>query len=338
MGFLGSLWNGIKSGIGKVAGIVSKVAPVVSNIAGMIPGGGFISGIANAAGGIANAINGGGGVQGIANALQGTPLGGVANTVARTSTSTAGSSSSAITSTADNVVVVFFAIEMSSRKAQRYDDSSSSSSSSDSEPPPKKRKAREPVEKAVKAPARSRLPQAKRMQVIELFQKGHQDPEYSCNKSATGRYIVKRRKMPIDQSPHLDVTAGQSPMKIPELQRAQTAPIVEPVEEKPKKEDLQLSWINMQATVNDSLKRDLESLSEKYERLAQKEERRKKEKAKAKAKVQPPQKTPVPTVPPPSQPVYSVPPTQTWGSTPKPQPQLRAGQYRRATPMLISRF
>jgi hypothetical protein len=136
----------------------------------------------------------------------------------------------------------------------------------------------------------------------------------------------------------LDVTAGQPPLKVPDLQRAQTAPIVEaqaPVEEKPKKEDLQLSWINMQATVNDSLKRDLESLSEKYERLAQKEERRKKEKAKAKA--QPPPKA----TPPPPPPVESrAPPSQSWGPPPSQpvQPQLRAGQYRRAAPMLINRF
>jgi hypothetical protein len=171
---------------------------------------------------------------------------------------------------------------MSSRKAQRYDDSSDSSDSSSDEPPPKRRvrkvvepKKSDPKEPKTSAP-RVRLPQAKRMQVIQDKEKGIEDPEYSCSKSSTGRWTVKRRKMPIDQSPHLDTTAGtpQLPLKVA-VKLPEEAPKEVP-QEKPKKEDLQISWINMQATVNDSLKRDLQTLSAKYERLAQKEEKRKK--------------------------------------------------------------
>jgi hypothetical protein len=58
--FLKGIGNFVSSGIQKVAGVVGKVAPVVSNIAGMIPLP-FAQGIAqaaNLAGSIANAVNG----------------------------------------------------------------------------------------------------------------------------------------------------------------------------------------------------------------------------------------------------------------------------------------
>jgi hypothetical protein len=59
MDFLKGIGNFVSSGIQKVAGVVGKVAPMVSGIAGMIPTP-FTQGIAqaaNMAGGIANAIN-----------------------------------------------------------------------------------------------------------------------------------------------------------------------------------------------------------------------------------------------------------------------------------------
>jgi hypothetical protein len=222
---------------------------------------------------------------------------------------------------------------MPARKAQRYDDSSSDDSSDSSEdisPPPKKKKA--PAEKkppAEKAP-QIRLATGKRLEIISMKERGIEDPEYSCSKTTTGKWIVKRRKMPLDQSPHLDTTAGT--MKIPDLQRVPTKeiPKEEIPQEKPKKDDLQLSWINMQATVNDSLKRDLVSLSEKYERLAQKEERRKKEKAKA----PPPPKQIPQQIPPQIPPQYQAPVPQQVRS----QPQLRTGQYARAKPISLNQF
>jgi hypothetical protein len=74
----------------------------------------------------------------------------------------------------------------------------------------------------------------------------------------------------------------------------------------------------MQATVNDSLKRDLEALSERYEKLAQKEEKRKR--AKAKMVAQP--------APPPPQPKPAAAPVQ---------PQRR-DQYRRTQRVSINDF
>jgi hypothetical protein len=91
----------------------------------------------------------------------------------------------------------------------------------------------------------------------------------------------------------------------------------------------------MQATVNDSLKRDLESLSEKYERLAQKEEKRKKEKKKAvkETKAPPPSQPKVPLQQIPQyQPPVAFPqpvPPQYRPSQPVIQRQLPPGQYRR---------
>jgi hypothetical protein len=83
MNFLKNVGSGLAGGIGKIAGLVGKIAPVVGGIAGMIPTPATqgIAGVANLAGGVANAVNSGGGVQGVAQSLQGTPAGGIANTV-----------------------------------------------------------------------------------------------------------------------------------------------------------------------------------------------------------------------------------------------------------------
>jgi hypothetical protein len=145
--------------------------------------------------------------------------------------------------------------------------------------------------------------------------------------------MVRMRKFPLDQSPHLDITAGQPPMEIPTLQKVQakTIPAVEEIPVEKKKDDLQLSWINMQATVNDSLKRDLEVLSEKYEKLAQKEEKRKREK-----KVRNP-----PPIPPSPIGSANLPPSMT---PPAPVQQtpvqrvLKTGQYQRSRPISLNQF
>jgi hypothetical protein len=82
--FLKGIGNFAKSAVGKVAGLASKIAPVVSGLAGAIPLP-MTQGIAQAAnvvGGVANAVQGGGGANAVAGALQGTPAGGIANQVA----------------------------------------------------------------------------------------------------------------------------------------------------------------------------------------------------------------------------------------------------------------
>jgi hypothetical protein len=85
--FLKGVGNFVKSGIGKVAGIVSKFAPIVSGIAGAIPTP-LTQGIAQAAnlvGQVASSPpsgNIGDMANSAAGALQGTALGGVANQVA----------------------------------------------------------------------------------------------------------------------------------------------------------------------------------------------------------------------------------------------------------------
>jgi phage-related protein len=56
LNFLKGLGGGIMSGIGKVAGIVQKVAPVIQGIAGAIPTP-LTQGIANAAGAVGNVAN-----------------------------------------------------------------------------------------------------------------------------------------------------------------------------------------------------------------------------------------------------------------------------------------
>jgi phage-related protein len=56
LSFLKGIGGGIMSGIGKVAGIVKKVAPIVQGIAGAIPTP-LTQGIANAAGAVGSVAN-----------------------------------------------------------------------------------------------------------------------------------------------------------------------------------------------------------------------------------------------------------------------------------------
>jgi hypothetical protein len=251
--------------------------------------------------------------------------------------------------------------------SHRYQSSSSdSSSSSDDEapPPPRVRKAQAPSpepekpEKKTKAQKMideikskpipedgkkyQRLAAEKRQAVIALKEKGIEDPEYRATKSAAGRWTVKKRKFPIDQSPDLDRTAGApggaAPIGAPTPAPKQAAKVLEasPAPIAPQKKDsLDLNWINMQATVNDSLKRDLESLSEKYERLAQKEEKRKRLKAKMARAVTPDVRAQMPVRPAPMQPPpqqQQRPPPQAAAAVPRP------GLYHRASKLSISQF
>jgi hypothetical protein len=195
-------------------------------------------------------------------------------------------------------------------------------------PEPKKTKLQKMIEEIRDKPIPSddgkkyqRLAAEKRLAVIALKEKGIEDPEYRATRSAAGRWTVKKRKFPIDQSPDLDRTAGSPPLRMPEPAPSPIAP--EPAPQK--KDSLDLNWINMQATVNDSLKRDLESLSEKYEKLAQKEEKRKRLKAKMTRPV-------TPQAPP------QKPPPQTAPAQPPPQPHVRPGLYHRAGKLSISQF
>jgi hypothetical protein len=221
----------------------------------------------------------------------------------------------------------FIFLEMPARRKPISSSSSSSDSSSDEEyvPPPKpKAKTVKEVLKKVEPPVprtQGKLAAAKRLEIITNKEKGMEDPDYACTKSATGRWNVRKRKFPIDQSPHLDVTAGQRPLPTPAPKAVEDGP------PRAKKADFQLSWINMQEQVNDSLKRDLELLSERYDKLAQKEEKRKKEKKAEK---------PIPR-PMPSFPQQSFPQSYGAPSQPPPPPKLRAGQYR-AAPFSINRY
>jgi hypothetical protein len=117
------------------------------------------------------------------------------------------------------------------------------------------------------------------------------------------------------------LTAPLKPAVTPEPIAA-PPPAPEPVS---KKDSLDLNWINMQTHVNDSLKRDLEVLSDKYEKLAQKEEKRKKLKAKMAQAARAPQ--PPPHQPPPQNPA----PTQA-------PVQPRPGLYRRQGKLSINQF
>jgi hypothetical protein len=129
-----------------------------------------------------------------------------------------------------------------------------------------KKTAKKPAEEKPKKP-RNRIPQGRRMEVIQRAIEGKQDPEYSASKKGTS-WVVRRRELPLDQTARLE--APIAPPKKP----------VEKVEEEPpkKQDELHLSYVNQQASINSKLSKDLEALSEKYDYLAEKYERHKRKK------------------------------------------------------------
>jgi hypothetical protein len=208
-------------------------------------------------------------------------------------------------------------------KHRRREYSSSEESDSSSEEVPKKK--RRP------AVVRIRLAPSRRTEVIQKKIQGIEDPEYSCSHNvATNTYTVRKRKFPLDQSPKL-----QEPIPKPE-----PTPVPEPVKEPPKP-DLNMTWINMQATVNDSLKKELVSLSQKYDKLSSKYETKKKEKPVKSDRTEEQDerrqkvyrerpRQPDPVVAPIPEPPRQPPPPQ--------RPQLRPGQYSRSRGLSISDF
>jgi hypothetical protein len=118
----------------------------------------------------------------------------------------------------------------------------------------------------------------------------------------------------------------------------------EPVKEE-KKNDLELSWANMQASHNDGLMKQLTELSSKFDKLSEKYEEKKKAKAKPKPKKPKPKETEYeyysdddPAPPPPrpaTAPRQTPPPMQQQRLLPQ---RLPVGKYQRAGPIRISQF
>jgi hypothetical protein len=168
--------------------------------------------------------------------------------------------------------------------------------------------------------------------------RGIDDPEFCCTQNVKNKsWTVRRRKFPLDQTQRHDAPITPAPK-----------PEVAPVPEKPeapadvKKDNLELSWANMQASANDGLSKQLAELSAKFEKISEKYEEAKKEKAKPK-KPKPKVKLP----PPPPQEEYEyytdeeelIPPPPVRSSTvPQIPRQVPVGVYRRAGPISISQF
>jgi hypothetical protein len=145
------------------------------------------------------------------------------------------------------------------------------SSSSDEELHKAVRKANDKPKPKTEKPKRNRIPQSKRVEVIQKAIEGKLDPEYSAKKNGKS-WIVRRRDFPLDQTPKLDDAIPSTVNHAP--------PKPTPDEEPPKRrdDDLHLSYVNQQASINSKLSKDLESLSQKYDQLAEKYERHKRKK------------------------------------------------------------
>jgi hypothetical protein len=156
---------------------------------------------------------------------------------------------------------------------RQVDDELSSDSSSSSEPKPKR--------KAVKKPP-TRIPAGKRTDIIAKKMQGIEDPEFTCTQNPGKKtWSVKRRRFPLDQTPQVNAQVGSLPSPLAPV--TPVAPVAHPAPSA----DMNVTWLNNQTVVNDSLKRTLEELSGKYEKLASKyEEKKKKVKKVKKAKAQ----------------------------------------------------
>jgi hypothetical protein len=154
---------------------------------------------------------------------------------------------------------------------------------------------------------------------------------------------VRKRKFPLDQTIRHDAP-------IPVVKNAE--PVIEEKKEtvkEEKKDDLQMTWANMQASVNDGLAKQLTEPSAKFDTLAGKYEEKKKAKAvKPKKKPKPkkveeyeyysddePPKQVVPKQIPQQKPHRQAPPQQAPKSVP---PRLPVGVYRRQGPLSINQF
>jgi hypothetical protein len=201
------------------------------------------------------------------------------------------------------------------------------------------------------APARKRvrLPLSRRTEIIQNKQRGYDDPEYCCTQNPkTKTWIVRKRKFPLDQTHRHDEPLPLKKEVVVEEE------VKEPVKEE-KKDDLQLSWANMQASKNDGLTKQLSELSAKFDKLAEKYEKKKIAKA---MKAQPKEAPKPKFVPAPEHEEYEYytdeeeeKPPETRGrpataprQTPGPAAQIPipqrvfAGQYRRAAPISIAQF
>jgi hypothetical protein len=124
---------------------------------------------------------------------------------------------------------------------------------------PKKKKVEKKVEKnpVEKKKVVNRIPPARRMEIIQKKQSGIDDPEFSCVQTAGGGWRVAKRKFPLDQTPKIEKSS-------------------------PPGGDVHVTWMNMQQSVNDSLKGELAQLREKYDKLSGKYEEKKTKKGEKK--------------------------------------------------------
>jgi hypothetical protein len=105
----------------------------------------------------------------------------------------------------------------------------------------------------VSQPRPVRLSKVQRDQIIADHQRGLQHPEYNVTQS-NGKFRVAKRRTPISPTANISVT---TPMP---------APTPQP----------ELTWVNMQQTVNENITTELHKLRKKYKKLAGKYQDKKK--------------------------------------------------------------
>jgi hypothetical protein len=146
---------------------------------------------------------------------------------------------------------------------QVEDELSSSSSSSDSSSEEVREPKRTKMTQQTVPQGRARIAASQRLEIIAKKMQGIEDPQFKCiQNTRTKSWVVRKRKFPLDQTPKVDAHSGKVP----------NSPLVPVVPETPShsSNEVPVSWLNMQATVNDSLQKTIEKLSANYDKLSEK--------------------------------------------------------------------
>jgi hypothetical protein len=148
-------------------------------------------------------------------------------------------------------------------------------------------------------PKAPRLTKARREQIIESFNQGREDGEYSVTKLPNGSFRVSKRKEFFSPTTKIDSGNGE----------------------------VQMKWMNLQTQMNESLTNDIHKLRKKYDKLATKYDQ---------AHQPPPPSQPQPPAPEPTRPQPSPPPpTRPQPPTSRPRKKFL---YRKNTPMNVRDF
>ena len=141
--------------------------------------------------------------------------------------------------------------------------------------------------KPVEKPKRKRnyLSAGKKFRLIQAYQNGKTDKYYNVipDKKRQGEFRIVKRRKPLDV-PEIDEQVGEVPPKIESEPPKSTTAGELLKEDKP---SVGVEFFSMQSNLNNSIQRELQSLSDKYDQLSKKFEKARREQPKVVKKLPP---------------------------------------------------